>query len=109
MPNVINVAEDFSPYPGGRYPKDGEGNGTEFREKFLKPALASDGQVIVNLDGAAGYPSSFLDEAFAGLVRLKSATPNEVLSKFKIVSSEPGLARVGEMIAKYVHAATPQS
>jgi hypothetical protein len=70
---VINVANDFTKSPGGRYTKDGSFSGELFRENFLVPrirdAVAKSNRVIVELDGTFGYASSFLDEAFGGLVR----------------------------------------
>ena len=39
MTKVINVARDFTPYPGGRTPEDGSGNATTFREGFLLPVM----------------------------------------------------------------------
>lgn len=63
----VKIADDFSKTPGGRYRTDGPFSGEEFREEFLKPALNDSQKVTVYLDGTRGYPSSFLDEAFAGL------------------------------------------
>lgn len=69
MAEIINVARDFHPLPAGRYPVDGEGNGATFREKFLLPAIKKGTKITVDLRGAPGFPSSFLEEAFGGLVR----------------------------------------
>ena len=77
----IDVATDFSPTPGGRYHSDGPHNGEDFRENFLIPALGEHGRIEVNLDGARGYPSSFLDEAFAGLVRKKGWSKKQFSEK----------------------------
>jgi len=61
---------DFSRFPGPRYIKLGKFSGEAFREEKLVPAIErSNGLVQVDLDGVAGYGSSFLDEAFAGLLR----------------------------------------
>lgn len=68
---VINIATDFSPSPAGRfYPADGDFPGQLFREKLLLPAVKENDRVVINLDGTDGYGSSFLEEAFGGLVRL---------------------------------------
>lgn len=66
----INVIE-FSEFPGPRYERLGPNSGEKFRELVLLPALLAEHQedVIVNLDGTAGYGSSFLEEAFGGLIR----------------------------------------
>ncbi|WP_166419853.1 STAS-like domain-containing protein [Pseudoalteromonas sp. Z1A8] len=61
---------DFSHYPGPRYVKLGKYSGEEFRDEKLIPAIKVYGDSIqIDLDGVAGYGSSFLDEAFAGLIR----------------------------------------
>jgi hypothetical protein len=82
---MISIANDFSRYPGGRWRKDGPHSGQQFREDILAPALkavADDpaGKVIVDIDGAAGYGSSFLEEAFGGVVR-ENVVPVAVLNR----------------------------
>ena len=66
--NIIN----FSEYPGPRYKSQGNSSGEEFYIKVLNPAFAEcyrNKEILeVYLDGTAGYPSSFLDEAFGELV-----------------------------------------
>ena len=67
---VISIAKDFSPTPAGRYRSDGPFPGEKFRDDLLLPALRKDTEpVTVELDGTAGFGSSFLEEAFGGLVR----------------------------------------
>jgi hypothetical protein len=65
----ICVATDFSRWPGGRWRTDGPFTGERFRDELLLPALREHGRVTVDLDGAWGYGSSFLDEAFGALAR----------------------------------------
>lgn len=66
----INIANQYSPFPGGRYISDGEHSGEDFRTRFLVPALDAGKKIVLELDGTRGYGSSFLEEAFGGLVRL---------------------------------------
>lgn len=66
---TISIANDFTKYPGGRYRKHGKGSGEEFRESFLIPNIENQEHITIVLDGTAGYSSSFLEEAFGGLVR----------------------------------------
>lgn len=66
---TVSIAEDFTKYPGGRYRKNGKGSGEEFRDVYLVPCLERGEAITVVLDGTAGYSSSFLEEAFGGLVR----------------------------------------
>lgn len=88
---VINVGKAFSRYPFGRYEKDGSGSGEEFRERLLLPHIR-DGvsSVTIELDDAVGYGSSFLDEAFGGLVR-NGIDAKRVLALFKFVSEDLSL------------------
>ena len=65
----INVSRDFSKYPGPRYASLGKSSGEVFRDQKLIPALESNEKVVVELDGTAGYGSSFLEEAFGGTIR----------------------------------------
>lgn len=65
----ICVGKDFHRFPGGRFPRHGPGNGEDFREKFILPSLVKDEALEIVLDDAAGFPASFLEEAFGGLVR----------------------------------------
>ena len=71
---VIDVGPDFSRFPAGRDREDGRYSGQAFREDHLVPALDKGGKVEVRLDSAIGYGSSFLEEAFGGLVRVHEFT-----------------------------------
>ena len=74
----IHIAQDFSRAPAGRYRNDGPRSGEAFREEFLVPALRKSDKVVVYLDGGEGYGSSFLEEAFGGLVRVSRFTGEEL-------------------------------
>lgn len=73
MARVIEIAEAFSRYPGPRYRAHGDFSGEQFRDEILADALSTaiavGDTVVVVLDDVAGYGSSFLEEAFGGLVR----------------------------------------
>lgn len=66
----VRVATDFSRHPAGRHLSDGPYSGEAFRQRFLEPKLKLNEPVELDLDGTRGYGSSFLEEAFGGLVRL---------------------------------------
>jgi hypothetical protein len=70
MSHRIEIANDFSRYPCGRYRDDGEFSAERFRDDLIVPALRAHGAVTVNLDGTLGLAASFLEEAFGGLTRL---------------------------------------
>lgn len=67
---TISIYNDFARAPAGRYyPKDGKYPGERFRNEVLVPALRDFDSVVVIFDNETGYGSSFIDEAFGGLVR----------------------------------------
>lgn len=80
----INIAEEFSKAPAGRYIADGPYSGQGFRQEILVPALRADGEVVVELDGVEGYGSSFLEEAFGGLVREEGFSAEQLGARLKI-------------------------
>ena len=82
----ISIARDFSPSPAGRYESDGPFPGSLFLEKILLPAVRANDKVEINMDGTDGYGSSFLEEAFGGLVRA-GYSPKALHQKLKLISS----------------------
>ncbi len=95
----IDVGKDFTRYPAGRLEEDGPYSGEGFRNRFLLPALSRGEEVIVFLDSTAGYGSSFLEEAFGGLVR-SGLDINKIQSLLKLESVDEALT--GE-IWGYLH------
>jgi len=101
----INVAVEFTPTPGPRKRVEGEFSGEDFLAKLLRPrfvaAVQAGAPLRVNLDGAAGYPTSFLEEAFGGLAREFSS--EKVAGIIEILcNDEPYLA---EDIYKFIREA----
>lgn len=85
MTATIVVAEQFSRSPAGRNFGDGPYSGERFREEFLVPALRhEEAMVAVDLRGALTLGSSFLDEAFGGLVRIHRFTPRELKRRLDV-------------------------
>lgn len=84
---IISIATDYSVTPAGRYPSDGSYSGERFREEFLYPALQNYDKVEINLDKTLGYGSSFLEEAFGGLIREKKMTLEDIQNRMSILSS----------------------
>lgn len=86
---------DFSPTPGFRHIEDGPFSGELFFRDHLQPkfqeALDQKTILVVVLDGAKGYGTSFLEESFGGLARKYDAAT--VHKHLEIVSDdEPYLA-----------------
>jgi hypothetical protein len=86
----LSIKNDFSDRPGHRTPSDGENSGEEFLEKVLRPkfqeAQATKESILVDLDGTAGYATSFLEAAFGGLAR--EFGRDTVLNSLKFKSDE---------------------
>jgi hypothetical protein len=92
MKTSIDIGKDFTRFPSGRYAKYGSTSGEAFRSRFLEPAFSSAAQEIeVRLDGTVGYGSSFLDEAFGGLVRLGKWPLSEIQHRLKLITKEQSL------------------
>jgi predicted oxidoreductase len=98
--SIISVAQQFSRFPAGRVRTDGDFSGERFREEFIVPALVDQGRVSIELDGAAGYGSSFLEEAFGGLVRHNKFTEHELRERLTLVSKDQTLEHE---IWSYIH------
>ncbi|MCY4674796.1 MAG: STAS-like domain-containing protein [Bacteroidetes bacterium] len=81
----------FTLTPGPRLREDGAYSGEEFRERHLLPkyreAVKKGVALHVVLEGTKGYASSFLEEAFGGLVR-KGCKKKEVSKYLKVHSSD---------------------
>lgn len=100
---TISIAKDFSPTPGGRFNRDGPFSGEAFRTRFLEPAIDAGELVVVDLDHVAGLPSSFLEEAWGGLFRTrKGLTPEIVLKRIQVHTTEPDLQSYKGLIKRYV-------
>ncbi|GAA3923789.1 STAS-like domain-containing protein [Litoribacillus peritrichatus] len=67
---ILYIGKQFSDDPAGRYYTDGDGSGEEFREEVLRPLLKLNKPLTINIDeNVEGYGSSFLVEAFGGLIK----------------------------------------
>lgn len=90
----LSVCREFSHSPGSRYIADGPNSGEEFLKKLLEPkfleAREKSTVLVVNLDGAIGYATSFLDGSFGELARKYGA--KEVLQTLELIChDEPPL------------------
>ena len=84
----IHIAKDFSKFPCGRYASDGPASAQDLRDKLIVPALKATptGKVLIDLDGVSGYGSSFLEEAFGGLIRESGFHLYDLTSRLEFVS-----------------------
>jgi hypothetical protein len=106
--NIVNIARDFSSTPAGRFPEDGPFNGTKFREQFLVPALRGNESVTIELDGVSGFGSSFLEEAFGGLVRVHHMSKDDLDKRLKISYRDPALIYYAESITDFISSAVEE-
>jgi hypothetical protein len=83
----IIVARDFSKTPIGRFESDGPFSAEVFRKTLLIPAFANYDVVTVVLDGVYGYGSSFLEEAFGGLIR-EGFLKQDLTSRLNLISDD---------------------
>ena len=97
----LSIAQDFSPFPGGRTRRDGEFSGAVFRDTVLKPALERHSVVNLILDGVAGLPSSFWEEVFGGLIRNRILSLHEIGVRLKLQANDPDLKIYIPMALKY--------
>ena len=98
MNKTISIAKDFSRYPAGRFESDGPYSGETFRKKYLELALRNHEKITIDLDGTRGYGSSFLEEAFGGLVRA-GFSPWEIKNLLSFKTSDKSLE---EEILSYI-------
>lgn len=89
---TISIAKDFSRIPGARFPEEGNYSGQEFRNEVLLPnfkkAISADEKLKVILDGTAGLGTSFLEEAFGGLIRINNISYSEIKNTLILISDE---------------------
>jgi hypothetical protein len=88
----LKIASDFATAPGPRRRSEGRHSGEQFREELLAPqvreALKKREELTVDLDGTAGYGTSFLEEAFGGLLRIDGFSIQELKSVLRLISNE---------------------
>jgi hypothetical protein len=97
----IEIASNFSRYPGGRYRSLGKFSGEQFRDDILIPTLRDNDEVLVVLDGTVGYGSSFLEEAFGGLVR-SGFSLDQLERKLKLITDDPDFSTYSSEIWQYI-------
>ncbi|PTB84685.1 DUF4325 domain-containing protein [Pseudidiomarina aestuarii] len=101
-----NVGIEFSPDPAGRFYTDGDASGEQFREEVLLDKLKkiniNEKLIIVLDDGIESYGSSFLSEAFGGLVKYGYFRPNFLLDTLRFEYSDPEFKFFEDRIKKYI-------
>lgn len=103
----ILISKQFSKTPFGRYVSDGPHSAVRFRKEFLVPAFVDIEEPIeVDFDGISlAIGSSFLEEAFGGLIRKEGISKDKV-KKYLIIKSE--LPFYEQQIARFIDKAEPE-
>ncbi|MCF1450158.1 DUF4325 domain-containing protein [Agrobacterium vitis] len=100
---------DFSHYPAGRDDDDGPYNGAKFRDAVLIPALRqalkNGEKVVVFLDDVKSYGSSFLEEAFGGLLRVGKFKRVEVKRTLELNAVRPAYFTIKRQIEDIIEEA----
>lgn len=88
----IVIAKDFSRTPGPRSISEGSYSGELFRKQILaermKEAISKNEKLLVDFDGTEGYGTSFLEEAFGGLIRIDRIPYSDILRTLEIKTDE---------------------
>ena len=102
----INVAADFTPVPIGRSRAESNTSGEVFRVDILCPkireALKERETLEVDFTGMHGLSGSFLEEAFAGLVREEGLTAKEVLQTIEFKPADSHFDLYIELVKEYI-------
>lgn len=90
---LYNIAEEFTPFPAGRTPKEGDFSGQAFREILIEKlqGLQDGDKLVVDLHGLKMAGSSFLEEAFGGLVRVGLLSAKSLHEKMSFTTDKPFL------------------
>lgn len=105
---TLSIAERFSRYPVGRVQADSDYNGTRFRKEFLVPELrklGSTDRLEVSFDGLEGAGSSFLEEAFGGLIRIEGMTASFLDKHLILSTTEDGLQDTVKLAHGHINSA----
>jgi hypothetical protein len=106
---TLSIAEEFTPFPAGRYASDGDFSGEEFRKRLLMPklkdAIAKNGILTVKLDGLKSCGSSFLNSAFGGLIADEGMSRSDVKNHLIITCESKALERYKIAIFRHIDSA----
>lgn len=101
----IKISTDFSDTPGGRLKKEGEFSGELFRDSILiekyREAERQNDNIEIDFDDCYGVGTSFLEEAFGGMVRKYHV--HGMLQRIRIISTED--ETIPDNIKKFVEKA----
>ena len=88
--SVLSVAKHFSRFPAGRFKTHSIHSGEGFRE-LLVTKLNENDTVTVLLNDTMGFGSSWIEEAFGGLVLKDNFTAADLLKRLTIRADDKSL------------------
>ena len=90
---TYSIAKEFTKTPGGRFRQNGPFSGEEFRDDVLRDlfrgAVEAGDTLVIVLDGTSGYPPSFLEEAFGGMIRLGFSSLDQMNQHLELKAHDP--------------------
>lgn len=102
----LAIAKEYSAYPSGRDERDGPFSGKRFRDELLYPrvieAFNRSVPLVVSLDGVMSFGSSFLEEAFGGLIRVSGIDKSKLTQTLQIEEGRPTNSRYKAAILRYI-------
>ena len=98
---VYKIADEFSQFPAGRFESMSDTSGEAFRKVLVK-LLSTYNEVELVLDGAEGYPPSFLEEAFGGLVRDEGFKKDDLYKRLSYTANDPIYKNYPDIIKRYI-------
>ena len=108
----LSIAEDFSSTPTGKLNEYSTRSGEVFRQYTLYPilceAMKNKQRLHINFVGIDGMTSSFLEEAFGGLVREHNLTPDEVLQTIEFLPQKSHFDFSIKIAKEHVQEASPK-
>ena len=112
MASRLNIAKEFSPVPIGRYKTDGDKSGEVFLEDFLYPkvsdAMKRKEKLEIDFTGMYGLSSSFLEEAFGGLVRKYNLSSVDILDTIVFLPEKSHFDLYIDLVQEYIRDAKPE-
>lgn len=87
----IKISADYSDALGGRYIKEGDFSGEDFRDNMLEgmylQCLENSEALVIDFDDLYGCPCGFLEEAFGGMIR-KGYSMKEMLDTISFIAND---------------------
>lgn len=84
-PEITLDVSKYTDTPIGRDALDGPKNGSDYRDKYVIPALDDYQMVRLDFTKTMGTTPSFLEEIFGGIIRKRILTPQELKRRMEVI------------------------